>query len=312
MKSKKIVDVLLLAALSIALTACGGSSSSSSSEDGGNLAGGDGGSGSGDTSGDGDATGGNGGGGSVGSGVSSRACFNEMLLQAGTTYSQTVQVSDADGEQEFRTDATVNGAAIFTPTGQEATETLATSTVDIPDEGIQAQTETRFYVAADLAAAEIRNLGSVITASTDTPIGPVDTETTVVFDPFSSDRQDLAPGDSYVDEYTVQTTTETPGLPGAPDLPGFGNQLSSIAISRTVTYEGRETITVPAGSFETCRLHVTEVAEAGGLGEGVESETRTWLGLDFGLVVRQIEDEGDQQTETLLLSATINGQPVMP
>lgn len=319
MESNQGLNVLFIVAMGVAVTACGGSSGSSSSTAGDPPSdnGADGGAGSGD--------GGDGGGGGTAEpgdgsddGVSSRACFNDTLLQTGTVYSQTLRVTDATAQAtEITLDSMVSGAAVFPPTGQTGTETIIESTVET-DQGSVTQ-QGRSYVDADLGADVVRDLGNITEASVDTGMGVVDSTTTVVFEPFSLDRLNLAPGESYVNEFTTRVTTEFEGLPDfgdAEDLPGFdaGDLPGSagdttIETTRTVTYEGRETVTVPAGTFETCRLTFEEVSRVEGLSE-VEATSSVWLGVGFGLLVREIDDEDGDATETVLLSGSINGQPI--
>lgn len=71
----------------------------------------------------------------------------------------------------------------------------------------------------------------------------------------------------------------------------------------TETYLGQEVVTVPAGTFTTCKIrrHIT----------GTDSEVFNWVAKGSGLPVRDLQRaEGKEWLRELLPGATINGAPV--
>jgi hypothetical protein len=81
-------------------------------------------------------------------------------------------------------------------------------------------------------------------------------------------------------------------------IPDFPN--SSQTLTGTVKYLGRETVTVPAGTFETCKF------------EEDNGALLDWRGVGNGLMIKKVENTplGPQTFE--LKSGTVNGQPVKP
>jgi hypothetical protein len=68
----------------------------------------------------------------------------------------------------------------------------------------------------------------------------------------------------------------------------------------TITYVGKESITVPAGTFEACRFD--EVAA-----DGTAKQT-TWVLKDYGVLAKSI---GAPVSMQLLPTSSINGQPIV-
>lgn len=118
---------------------------------------------------------------------------------------------------------------------------------------------------------------------------------TTVFEPPSEFKVlSLGVGESYVRQ--MHSTTTTTGGPVA--VPPINRSESS-----TETYLGQEVVTVPAGTFTTCKIwrQVT----------GTDSEVFNWVAKGSGLPVRDLQrTQGKERLRELLPGATINGAPV--
>lgn len=102
-------------------------------------------------------------------------------------------------------------------------------------------------------------------------------------------------GESYVEEWH-STTMATGGPTGS---------VSPIKESESdrITYLGQEVITVPAGTFTTCKIHRRSTV--------ADSEVFNWFAKGSGLSVRDLQrTEGKEWLHELLPGATINGAPV--
>ena len=105
----------------------------------------------------------------------------------------------------------------------------------------------------------------------------------------------LGVGESYVLE--LQGTVSATGGPtgSAPPV-----QLSD---RWTETYLGQESVTVPAGTFTTCKVWTQVI--------GTDSDVISWVAKGSGLPVRSLQRaEGKEWLSELLPGATINGEPV--
>jgi len=106
----------------------------------------------------------------------------------------------------------------------------------------------------------------------------------------------LAVGQSYTTTYSGTTTQTTRGMPGVSEAP----ETSTDTSTTTMRYVGRQTITVPAGTYQTCRFDSTYGSAAGS-----DSE---WRIVGSGIVVKTISGTGSATTITEAASVTLNGQ----
>lgn len=121
---------------------------------------------------------------------------------------------------------------------------------------------------------------------------------TVTYEPPFEIPLNLTPGQS-------QTQTITVGL-------SVDGVEAPVEVVSTLTYVGRERITVPAGSFETCRFRESASYSGNYDGDdlGFAQDADFWFSVGSGLTVR---DEVRDQFGTYLVelqSASINGQAV--
>ena len=117
-----------------------------------------------------------------------------------------------------------------------------------------------------------------------------------VFSPPSRDkRYSLAVGASATQTYSITTTSTFTGLPSP--------ITTTSSQTETVKYLGRETVTVPAGTFDSCKFDLNNGAStqwtAAGNGAGVTVKTSSAVSGLSNVVLE-------------LRSATINGTAVRP
>lgn len=115
--------------------------------------------------------------------------------------------------------------------------------------------------------------------------------TTVSNDPAREFRYDLNAGQSYSQDYTV--TVENPAP--APS--------TQVDIAETIKYIGRESVTVPAGTFNACKFQTSSSTDG-----GAAAVTTEWFAVGSGIFLKN-KSGGD---ESVLISASINGAPVTP
>jgi hypothetical protein len=207
-----------------------------------------------------------------GGGTSARACFNETLTTVGTRYrtvyrygasenapatlfdTRVTRRENFEGFDAVRVDTLANGIAVqelppADPFPRQAEERLTQWLPDTaPNAVALAGFETlRLPEQADLFAPERTRY-----------LPPVN---------FSFD---LAPGGSFAQAWSQFTVA-----PGGTTFSGTREL--------TIRYVGREQVTVPAGSFETCRFDATLDAPADLAG----STLSLWIDTGSGLIVRQ-------------------------
>lgn len=301
----------LALALSTLLAACGGSDDpagtaapdtgagggTSTSGSGTSTSGGTTTSGGGSTTTSGGTTTGGGststGGGSTTTAGSLNDCIDPATATLPTGFSTRV-VYDYQGviTGEQTVEAVINGAAAFE--GQNATLTTATTTGTNQTQGVSVSTTTvnKVYQQAagnglvkTLGALIDATIGGVVVAGVSTPA--TTTSSKVVYDPAEENREFmLSLGQSVTKTTTVRTTTA-------------GNTISTTG-STTHTYEARESITVPAGTYNTCRYRISSGSDV----------TTTWYIVGKGIMARS-QATTSAGTQTIQLkSGTYNGAPL--
>lgn len=139
------------------------------------------------------------------------------------------------------------------------------------------------YHLVDLARSSITTIG-IDQAST----SPVAQEVKGSISPGFLQRFDLKVGDSYTTSYTMDLTFPDGS---SPDI--------SRNISTEFIYEGMETIDIPAGRFQACRVHRFDNID------GDVSESYNWIGRNSGVLL--LETDAAFVAEAAVLSGTVNG-----
>ena len=102
-------------------------------------------------------------------------------------------------------------------------------------------------------------------------------------------RFDLKVGDSYTTTYTLRLTFPDGS---SPDI--------TQKISTEFIYEGVETINIPAGTFQACRVRRFDDID------GQVSESYNWIGQGNGVLL--LESDADFVHEAAVMSGTVNGK----
>lgn len=224
-----------------------------------------------------------------------RDCFNPLLATIGTRTELAYRTTSAAGSIGFSSDLLVTRETAFN--GNTVIESVADTSSSGGPAGSDSENRSTVLYTIDASAARSRTFRTSVEAQT--VAGTITTEST--FDPFWQTDFGLSPGDSATTDYTVRTAIS--GLP-VPLPP------TEATISRTRTYIGRETITVPAGSFSTCLVEETVFSTVGGTTS--EEANVYWFGVGSGVVIREIgaAADGSESTTTELVSGSINGAPL--
>ncbi|HSW09085.1 hypothetical protein [Aquabacterium sp.] len=185
--------------------------------------------------------------------------------------------------------------------GQQAREVVTTTTGSQTIGGMTASAdgEIKSYQRKS-GDAEVTNYGSVIVKQNS--VGGISTTTTlktVWSPPWVSREYGLAVGQSLsVTQSGSTTSTMTYSIPGYPPVVNT----SSSTLTETVKYVGRESVTVPAGTFEACKFERTN-AEDGSL-------STNWLSVGNGLPLKTVIGSGTEMMTMQATSITVNGQPL--
>lgn len=214
-------------------------------------------------------------------------------LTPGRTY-HAVYISSAlvapTSTGEYTVDSIVNGAASF---ADQATVKM-TTTAKGKQFGVDVDTNVlTYHQAAEFDLT--RTVGSELTTTLQgitTSIKLVNTAPASLNNEFS-----LALGGSMSKTETTTTTTVFTGLPLPP-------QQNTNSTTSSHTYEARESVTVPAGTFSTCRYKLTTA--------GVPGSTLSWVIVGRGIAARNESrtDAGAVEHRLELKAATINGAPI--
>lgn len=232
-------------------------------------------------------------------GVSATACFPAPLLTSGNVLADKQRVMTTQGEFEIESTVTVAGPATFD--GQSVVRVFGSR--DDEDSGAVASFEF-FFSQGD--GAVVLTHGQRTEASSG-PGQPAST-TEQSYNPPLVERYDLSPGQGFEQSYELLSQTTVSGT-------AF-DSIQSVQLS--TTYIGRESVTVPAGTFSTCRYEQTQTVTPPPIVIGDQvftppsqvSDITIWYAVGSGFPVRRV-DVSDIGTETSeLVSFSINGVPV--
>ena len=180
--------------------------------------------------------------------------------------------------QEWR----VLGARSFEGQSRLATDT--TVTLSLPSGQVTSvQRNTSYTSRAQNGGVTIfGDEGSLTT-------GAVASSFRTVFSPGWTDNQYvMVPGQTDVQNWTGTSTAQ--------------GRTSPLQGGRTIRFVARETITVPAGTFETCRFEQSQSSSP--------TPLTTWIAVGWGVPVQLRSGTGAQATTTAALRIAVDGQPV--
>ncbi len=224
------------------------------------------------------------------SATSAKSCFNPQLFTPGTSYSTTfLETENFDGQTftETKTDNyTVVGNTVFD--GRNA--------LQVDDNEVN---ETATYNSTEYFQVNASQPAWTYIGYTETDGSYQALET---LNPGITFRFDLEPGDTYPYSFSISYQETFDGVTTTYNSSETGN----------ITYVGRAAVTVPAGTFETCRYTVDYAVtdEAGTYSSSEEIDLIVGTGIDARYVDNYQDQFGNSTTIAELLSANINGTPV--
>lgn len=215
------------------------------------------------------------------------SCWNDTLVTPGTTLVASYRGTNALGDNlDYNLDQIIEGGATFN--GKSALKATANvySTGDEPSTGI---TKAYFQLAG---SQRTRNLG------VETEIlSPSTGFSTTTYAPFELRRFDLAAGQNFSTTFEITTDTQVGGQSYA----------TTVAEERTITFDGIESLTVPAGTFQACRFTVVRTTTPITPGGATRTYTdREWYHVGTALLLKNEEDDAVTELE----SASINGTDI--
>jgi hypothetical protein len=214
------------------------------------------------------------------------SCFNPNIVAQGTKVVLNYKTTDAETNTvtNIATSIDVKGTATFN--GKSATESVTQTQTTGPAPSTSA---TKSYYTVASSAKSITYHGSVVDVS-----APVAASSTLTINPGMTEQFNLNAGESYTQTYSITTAMQVMGFP-VNTVTDFVNK---------VTFKGIETITVPAGTFKTCRMETSSKSTV--LGTSVTGLSTSWITVDTGVSVRT-EASGDISE---LVSGSINGTAI--
>lgn len=225
----------------------------------------------------------------TGGDATAASCFNPGLLVPGTQIVQKFRSSTDQGSAEFTDERTVVGNTTYD--GRDALQTMGTTNTTLST-GESYTSDTTTYSQVNSQVPSINTIG-VETSSNETG---TTVQSTTTINPGNLQRFDLNPGQSFTQTFSRTTTTTIAGITSTD-----GGDVSVEKI-----FEGREMVTVDAGTFDTCVFLTNE--DNGYYTGGTKSSTssRVYIDVQSGLVVKSVADG----TFSELLEATINGNSI--
>jgi len=229
----------------------------------------------------------------------SNGCFDvNMLASNGNLVSVTYQLS-GPVTGSLTVDTSYNGFATFL--GETYSESLVREKGTTFENGLPAAVDNseKRYVRKT-ADGEITHYGSSSATTVTTNDYIATTTYTTQYTPAWADRRYALPlGQTLSSASTTSTTRTTTYSNG---LPSTTNTYGS-TLNETVTFVVRETITVPAGNYNTCRYdHVTT--------SGTPVTTSRWYVAGKGLLVKEVRTEGAKVQTRQATQVLLNTNPV--
>lgn len=186
-------------------------------------------------------------GGGTGGGTAN-GCFDLALFDTQGTHLQVAYSYSGQITGTHTMDTTVGGLTTFEGYQARETITLMSSTHD----GMSSTSTNKSY-GFRTGDAEVTHYGSVMTSSATMPGMTYNSIIrTVMTPPYTDPQYSLAVGASVTSTHSGVSTTTT-SMTGQPDQT-FSSPFTS---SMTTKYVGQESVTVPAGTFNTCKFEVT-------------------------------------------------------
>lgn len=214
------------------------------------------------------------------------ACFNPAIMAQGTKVVLNYKITDAQSNTVTNSSSNIEVKGTVTFNGKSATESVSQTTAT----GAAPSTSTtKSYYTVDTGAKTFTFYGSIVDVT-----APVAGSSTLTITPEMVERFDVAAGNSYNQTYSIKTSIQVMGFP-VDTTTDFVNQ---------ITFKGIESVTVPAGTFQACRIETSSKTTV--LGNSTTSVSTSWITVDKGVSVRT-ESGGDVSE---LTSGSINGNAI--
>lgn len=226
-------------------------------------------------------------------------CFNvDMLVSNGNTVSVTYQLlGPVTGS--LTVDTAYNGFATFL--GESFSESIVREKGTTFENNLPTAVDNseKRYVRKT-AEAEITHVGTSSATMVTTNDYIATTTYTTQYTPAWLDRRYALPlGETLTSARTTATTRVTTYSNG---LPSTTNTYGS-SVSETVTFAARENITVPAGTFSTCRFDSVTTT-------GTPVTTSRWYVAGKGVLVKEVRTEGSKVQTRQATQALLNTTPL--
>jgi hypothetical protein len=229
----------------------------------------------------------------------SNGCFDvNKLTSSGNTQSVTYQLlGPVTGS--LTVDISYNGFATFL--GETYSESIVREKGTTFENNLPTAVDNseKRYVRRT-AEAEITHFGTSSATMVTTNDYIATTTLTTQYSPAWVDRIYALPlGETLT---SARTTSTTRVITYSNGLPSTTNTYGSSA-SETVTFAARETITVPAGSFSTCRFDSVSTT-------GTPVATSRWYVAGKGVLIKEVRTEGTKVQTRQATQATVNFNPL--
>ncbi|MEM7692042.1 MAG: hypothetical protein AAF194_06300 [Pseudomonadota bacterium] len=215
-------------------------------------------------------------------GGSSASCWNSEMFTAGTQMESEYRVTETLGNQVVMSyQGIIEGGLTFNGNAASAIVLDIVSTGAVENTAL-----SRSYFQIP-SARRVRDFGTEVELTS-----PQMASAVTINEPFRLVRFDLNAGESDTQTYTTTTTTDT----------GDGPNSDTVTTTLVRRFDGIESVTVPAGTFQACRF--TETATT----SGFEDVQREWVDVGSGVLLKA---ENDAQT-TELVRSLVNGTVLSP
>jgi hypothetical protein len=222
-------------------------------------------------------------GGGGGGSTAAADCLNQTLYTTASAVHLEYNVSGASNGTSIA-DATSTLNVAFE--GQTANEIKLVSTSSFTGQSPTTSSGKSYSILDGLAIVTYGVIADVAP-----PVSPVPGTAKSVYTPPARDtRYTLVnAGDSAFWSYAVKTTFTPTG--STQSVVTNSNQTT------TVVYQGRESVTVPAGTFDTCKFLVNNA-------------TTNWIAVGFGVSVKNSSTDSTGTTTSVLRTGTVNGAAI--
>ncbi|MEM8489734.1 MAG: hypothetical protein AAF756_02830 [Pseudomonadota bacterium] len=211
---------------------------------------------------------------------SASVCWNPDLYAPGTTAVVRYRTTEDGITGELDIDLFIEGGATFG--GQPARRRITNLALTDLSSG-------QVFTARNVEVFQVNGQRLRLLQDSLEFLVPDDGTQTDTFDPFELSRFDLVAGESFTQSY-VETFTET-----------TSTSQESISFTREAEtrFDGIESLTVPAGTFQACRFTVIETTGS------LETTTIEWFSVGSGVPLRSEEPAIGEVSE--LLQGSVNG-----